>query len=175
MPPAICNSGPLIHFGKVKALNILTYFFQPIYIPNSVFEEVVTKGIQHAQPDALLVHALIKENRICVVKEFPLSDLLNQWSKKNLHQGELDAIHLALSMNLDGSSQQTILLDDEEARKLARTLGLQVQGTLGTLIKYYQAKQISSQEAIQILNNLNDFMYISSDLYQFCIFKLNII
>jgi predicted nucleic acid-binding protein len=48
---------------------------------------------------------------------------------------------------------------------LARGLGLRVMGTLGVLIENLRSGRVDKRSAKKILNDLNGFMYLSSDVY----------
>jgi len=78
-----------------------------------------------------------------------------------MHPGEIDAILLALSF-----PHNIVLLDEEEARKVARFLKLQVKGTLGLLIAYRRASVINFEKSARMLVELNEIMYLSSDVYR---------
>ncbi|MHA1672706.1 MAG: hypothetical protein ACTSYI_03680 [Promethearchaeota archaeon] len=154
------NSSPLILLAKIKQLDLLFLIFDKIFIPPEVFQEVVVKGKRNGQIDAYLVEEKLNEGKI-EIKEYDMTKIKFPLMKnKNLHPGELDAIRLALSMPED-----VILLDDEEARLVARDLGLKVKGTLGLLIDFKKLKIIDQKQALKILHQLNFLMYLSGDLY----------
>lgn len=56
--------------------------------------------------------------------------------------------------------------DDEPARVFARTLGITVRDTLGILIQATKSGVLRGQEAIRMLNELTETIYISADLYK---------
>jgi len=167
MTIAISNSSPLILLSKIDALNILTYFFQEIYIPLPVYHEVVEIGMRRGDLDAIRVQKLIDDGKIIIKNEIVKSTLLQKFNTHNVHFGELAALNLALATNV-----RRILLDDEEARKIARFLNLKVKGTLGLLIAFKEKGQISLENALIKLDKLNEFMYLSADLYRFVEKKL---
>ena len=157
---AVSNSSPLILLAKTRALEILTFFYDMIYIPPAVYNEVVEAGIARAYPDALLIKNLLDEGKIIVKSDFQHSLQGLRDSNDTLHPGEVDAIELAVA--LEGN---VILLDDEEARIIARSFNLHVKGTLGLLVDYFNANQIDRDDALKLLNELNKIMYLSADLY----------
>jgi hypothetical protein len=69
----------------------------------------------------------------------PLAQLL----KQTLDRGEAEAISLAIELEADWT-----LLDEREGRKVAKSLGLNVTGILGILLR---AKQLGEIESIQPL------------------------
>ena len=79
-----------------------------------------------------------------------------------MHLGELKAIQLALNLDI-----KPILLDDEEARIFARSLNLKVKGTLEILIELVKLGEVESREALKYLREINEIMYLSSDVFAF--------
>jgi predicted nucleic acid-binding protein len=152
MREAVSNSSPLILLAKVGALDILTFFFDKIYIPPEVHREVIEADKENAHVDAVLIKKLVDDQKIVVKSDFqhPLRE--KTYSFHSLNPGEMDALE--------------ILLDDEEARKIARSFNLHVKGTLGLLIDYYKAGQVDKGGALKLLDGLNKIMYMSADLYR---------
>ncbi len=159
---AVSNASPLILLAKVGALGILTFFFDKIFIPPAVYRETVGESMEETHADALLIKNLVDEQRIVVKVDF--RHVLDEkgFSSSNLHPGELEALELALSL----SDEKVVLLDDEEARKIARSFNLHVKGTLGLLIDYRKAGQVDKPGALILLDELNKIMYMSADLYR---------
>ena len=54
----VSNSTPLIWLAKIGKLNLLKNFFKTVMIPEAVYDEVVTKGINEKAPDAFIVEML---------------------------------------------------------------------------------------------------------------------
>ncbi len=157
MKAAISNSGPLIHLASTGLLDFLFYLYNVILIPESVYEETVIRGKEQEFPDALLIEKAIKDKKIEVKRVKKNSD---KYFYSKLHQGEFDAIRLALDSKIE-----IILLDDEEARIFARTMNLKVKGTLGILIDLYKEGYINLERSLQYLKKLNSLMYLSADVY----------
>lgn len=77
------------------------------------------------------------------VSNEPLAQLL----KQTLDRGEAEAIALAIELKVDWT-----LLDEREGRKVAKSLGLNVTGILGILLR---AKQLGELESLQpVIDNL---------------------
>jgi len=155
---AISNSSPLIILSTINSLNLIFNLFDEVYITPAVYEEVVIQGIAEHYHDAHLIASEIKNKKI-IIKNPEIGEHNIDFS--NIHPGESESILLALSLR--GSN--SILLDDEEARLYARNLGLRVKGTLGILIENYKKSFINSRAAVNILNKINQLLYLSADLY----------
>ncbi|MGQ4875960.1 MAG: hypothetical protein ACP6IY_17985 [Promethearchaeia archaeon] len=162
---AVSNSGPLIHLTKVNLLDYLFLLFSTILIPESVYEEVVVRGKENNYADAFLIENKIKSGQIKIIK---VNIEKNFYFSSNLHQGELEAIYLAFK-----SGKDLILLDDEEARIFARTLKIKVKGTLGILLDLVKSKYLQINDALKYLKELNNIMYLSSDVYNLVFEELN--
>ena len=158
MKIAVSNSSPLVILSTINSLDLIFNLFDKIFIPQAVYEEVVVRGIAEHYPDANLIRNEIQKERIVVQKPIKTEPSLDV---SNIHQGEFEAIHLALSLE----ESNIILLDDEEARIYARNLGLKVKGTLGILVENYKSNYISSKTAIKKLDEINQLLYLSADLY----------
>lgn len=152
MPKVVCNSSPLIHLAKVGKLELLRDFFIEILIPEAVYRECVIEGKNREDAKRIENAAWI---RVAHIKNIDLKKALNTV----LDEGESEAIVLALQESAD-----LILLDDYEARELARTYELKITGTVGLLIKAKHEGEISSIG--EMLNELRRTgFWLSDDLY----------
>jgi predicted nucleic acid-binding protein len=165
MKVAISNSGPLIHLVLVGLLDLVFKLYDVILIPQSVYDEVVVKGIEEGHSDAIILEQAITNEKIKVEK---IKKENRNITSSKLHQGEINAILLALQ-----SEVEIILLDDEEARIFARKLNIKVRGTLGILVDLLKHNFLDLDEAHQYLKKLNAVMYLSSDVYSLVDDKLN--
>lgn len=152
MPKVVCNSSPLIHLAKVGKLELLKGYFTEISVPEAVYRECVIDGKDRDDAKRIESAAWI---RVVAIKNIDLKKAFNTV----LDEGESEAIVLALQESAD-----LILLDDYEARELARTYGLKITGTIGLLIKAKYEGDISSIE--EMLKKLRKTgFWLSDDLY----------
>lgn len=135
MPTAISNASPLIHLAKVGHLSLLRAFHQQVWVPPAVWREVVERGQGH--PETPLVVQAFQEGWLQqkVVQDERLASLL----RIHLDEGEAEAIALALQ-----TQAEVVLLDDSEARRVARQLNLRVTGVVGILIRAKREGKIAS-------------------------------
>jgi predicted nucleic acid-binding protein len=148
----VCNSSPLIHLAKVGKLELLRDYFTEILIPEAVYRECVVDGKDREDAKRIESASWI---RVVDIKNIDLKKALNTV----LDEGESEAIVLALQESAD-----LILLDDYEARELARTYGLRITGTIGILIKARHEGDISSiGEMLKKLRRTG--FWLSDDLY----------
>jgi len=117
----VSNASVLIALAKLGMLYLLEKLFRTITVPTVVFAEV-TRDIK--KPGA----KILKEAEWITVIE-PSNKALVNMLLDFLDEGEANAIELAREINAD-----LVLLDEKEARRIARRLGLKILGTLGILI-----------------------------------------
>jgi predicted nucleic acid-binding protein len=124
---AVSNSSPLIILARVGCFQLLNRLFSRLIISPEVYREVVVagKGLPGA---AEVVDAIWIETR-----QFREQGTLTTVLKQHpLGAGELSAILLAKECDAD-----VVLLDDHQARQLAKREGLSVLGTVGLLEAFY--------------------------------------
>jgi len=127
----ICNSTPLIHLSKLGRLNLLKEFFAEVLIPSEVMGESVKKS---GSPDAKEIESA------AWIHPVEIQDLdLKKALMLLLDEGESAAIVLALEQKAS-----LIIVDDYDARIVAREYGLKVTGTIGLLLRAKYTGKISS-------------------------------
>jgi predicted nucleic acid-binding protein len=128
----------LVILAKLACFDLLNRLFPLLYVSTEVFPEVVVSGA--GLPGASEVTGA----RWTEVKQLQnRADLLAAQQGHALGAGELSTILLAKELHVDG-----VLLDDYDARKLARAEGLQVQGTVGLLETFYLRGHLSDLRAV---------------------------
>jgi len=128
----ISDSTALILFAKSDILHFLSNLFEKIYIPEAVHDELSFK-------DDVVKYRIDKFEKILVK---PVSDLvlLKKVTKLNIDKGEIEAITLALELDL------LLIIDEKKGRKIALNQGLKIVGVLGILIENYRQNFISYEE-----------------------------
>lgn len=119
--PIVSDSSGLILFAAVGRLDLLQLLFREVRIPVAVWDEVVARGGR--RPGAAEV-----ERSPWIRVEAGLGSERVEFS--GLGRGEAAAIRLATALRpSDG-----LLLDDQDARRAARAMGLRVTGSAGVLL-----------------------------------------
>ncbi len=115
----VSNSSVIIALARICRLDLLEKLFSEIFAPETVWREVAVGDKPGSEKilGASFIHVeKTRDERFAsLLKEF-------------IDGGEAEAIALALEVNAD-----LLLVDDRDARRLARRLGLQVMGTLGVI------------------------------------------
>lgn len=155
---AISNSGPLIHLAKVGLLHLIR-IYDDVFVPKEVKYEVVDVGKAKGFPDAFLVERAIKDGWIRVI-EVEVDEEFAKIASAGLHEAEIGVVYYAYQNKI------TALLDEDPARVFARSLGVEVKGSLGLLIEGLKKGLITQEEALKGLDKLADIMYLSSNVYK---------
>lgn len=116
----VSNASALILFARIGRLDLLQRVYGEIFIPPSVYGEVVDQGAGRAGAAEVASAPWIQTRPLRIsIQESPLT----------LDVGERDAIALAQQ------EQLTVVLDDGAARRVAFGRGLVVTGSAGTLVR----------------------------------------
>ncbi|QDA30742.1 DUF3368 domain-containing protein [Thermococcus indicus] len=119
---AVVNSSPLIFLAKLGLLSILDELFDEVYITDAVYHETVIEGVAHEEALDIAGAGFLK-------KVSAKNQRLVKFLLEMIDHGEAETIAFALENEID-----LVVLDDKDARKVARGFGLRVTGTLGLLI-----------------------------------------
>jgi len=124
---AVSNSSPLIILARLGCFPLLNQLFSRLIISPEVYKEVVVAG--EGLPGAREVAGAAWIGRGQLQDPGSLARVAKQHS---LGAGELSAILLAKECRANA-----VLLDDHQARQLAKREGLTVLGTVGLLEAFY--------------------------------------
>lgn len=118
---AAVNASPLIFLVRGGHLDLLRIFFQELYVPRQVADEIMARGDHDATAQALLKTGWL---HVTAVESIPAS--VESWG---LGEGESAVVALALSKD-----KCEAVLDDLAGRKCAASVGVPVRGTLGLVL-----------------------------------------
>ncbi|MBI4686416.1 MAG: DUF3368 domain-containing protein [Nitrospirae bacterium] len=121
---AIADTSALIALEKINLIDVLCKIYSEIILPEAVISEFGTPSIN--------CYA-IKQVEGSLIKLL-MTDL-------NLGKGESEVIALSKDTGV------RIIIDDLKARKIAETLGLNITGTIGILLKAEQLGLIENAYA----------------------------
>ncbi len=130
---AAADSSPLIILAKLGSFDLLHKLFSRVYISAEVHAEVVVAGTGLSGASEVAGSAWIETRPL--QNQGALSTMQQRFP---LGAGELSTILLGKELVVDA-----VLLDDYHARKLAKSEGLQVRGTVGLLETFYQRGYLS--------------------------------
>jgi uncharacterized protein len=123
----VSDSSPLVILTKIACFDLLNRVFARVHISAEVHHEVVVAGA--GLPGASEVS---KAEWIEVKQLQNPAGLHSAQQRHALGPGEMSTILLAKELGAN-----LVLLDDYKARKLAKTEGLQIGGSVGLLETFY--------------------------------------
>jgi predicted nucleic acid-binding protein len=156
MDRIVSNVTPLICLAKIDKLNLIKAIANQVYIPESVFQEVVIEGKRLGEKDAYLVEKCINQGWL-KVKE--VKNLLS--FDFQLHYGELEVISLAGQEGI-----KKVLIDDAKARSVADIAGLQPVGTLWVILQAVKSRMMDFDEFLSTLESIiHSGFYLKDEVY----------
>ncbi|CAB3395370.1 conserved protein of unknown function [Kyrpidia spormannii] len=120
----MCNASPMIALSSIGLFHVLGQVFERVAVPQAVWNEVMAN--RGAVGTKELKSAV--DNGEVMVFQVQNQALVEKLSGR-LHRGELEVIIGALEQGIG-----TVLLDDRQARQLAKTFRLEYTGTVGILL-----------------------------------------
>ena len=159
MRKVVVNTTPLIALSHVGQLDILKKLYGEIIIPEAVYRElsIKTESICKKAVDDSLEWVRVENIK---------NQMAKAMYKPHLHDGEVEVMILSKEIAAD-----VVIIDDANAKKHAKYLGLPVTGTLGVLIKAKQEGYIN--ELKPILNQMSENgIYISQSLMELCLLQV---
>ncbi len=150
---ASSDAGPLIWLGKCDTLHLLKKLHSEIVIPEAVYEEAVTRGLEKGHEDAQITNKTIEEGWIRGYK--PKKQFIDRVEDREnklgieLGKGEREAIALALEKGIS-----LFLTNDEDAYQIGKSLGLEPNGVLYVLLKAVKERHLSNKQAKESLGQM---------------------
>jgi predicted nucleic acid-binding protein len=148
----VVNASPLILLGKAEQIQLFGVLTGEVAVPEAVIREV------SAKPDgARTVQTLTASESVIVVDdEVPPANILS-W---DLGAGETQVISRAVMHSAD-----RVVIDDLEARRCAKAMGLAIIGTLGIVGRAKAHGLIERAEPV--VRRLRETgLYVSDELVQ---------
>lgn len=156
----ISNSSPLIVIGKTGQLQLLKLIYKQILIPKEVYVEVVERGKEKKEQDAYLIEEAITEGWIKVenLTKKEIQSSMELHKKFGISNGEGEAIILAQRYK-----RCTLILDDIEAREIAKARNIVLSDTLIIPLEALANKKINYENFKRIFEKIVGFMKPKSD------------
>ena len=119
----VSNASPLITLARIGRLEVMRELFARVQVADEVRIEVVVRGAGRPGSVAVATAAWIECH-----PALPAADLLALRALHPLGTGELATVLLAQTLRAD-----LVIIDERNARRLARSMGLPVMGCIGIL------------------------------------------
>lgn len=143
-PTLIFNATPLIYLVKVglaARLNLIPY---RLVTTEAVYREVVEEGVRKGVSEVQELNRLFKAGVIGIEKADDTT--LRRLKGSGIHGGEESVISLALKL------QSMVVMDDQRARQIAKTLGVKVTGTPHIVLHMVKQKILTKDEAKKVVD-----------------------
>ena len=151
----VADASVLIGLSSIGELSLLHIRFpEGVLIPPAVWREVVEQGQERSGGREVAEAAWIAVRTVTTLE-------IVQLLQPELDEGETEAIALAHQTDAD-----VVLLDERDARRAAKRLGLHVLGTIGLLIWAKRTGNIANlRDALNALRSQAKFRF-SQQLYE---------
>ena len=151
----ISDTTPLISLMKADQLDLLGKLYQEILIPKAVYNELTSSIAFQNEANAITHSHFIK---VVEVKERLAVDVLQRAT--GLDIGESEAIVYAEAVKAD-----SLLMDETAGRKVAKSLGIHIVGTVGILLGGFDEGYLSADDVEAAVDALQKTKrWISNDL-----------
>ncbi|MDP2935675.1 MAG: hypothetical protein Q8O86_04205 [Dehalococcoidia bacterium] len=156
----IADVSVLIGFAKIGRLNLLRRLFDSVAIAPAVNEEVVEGGLQVSAPEVIYVQQALGDGWLQVVplnadEEGLKGRLLGTTS---IDPGEAESLAIARLRNM------AILVDDKQARTVARALGVGYMGSAAVLLEGCARGELSLEDLEHAVGELARVVWLSPDI-----------
>lgn len=164
----VFDATPLIYLAKVDRLQHAAELTDSCVIPERVYEEVVTTGLDAGYPDARRIERGVEDEifDVVTVESTPLLSRLQQQSNCS----DADVAVLAYADTHDGIA----VMDETYGRDIAAAEGITTRGTAYIVLKLTQQGSICVEEARAVIDAMIDEgWYCAPDVYTKILQKLD--
>jgi predicted nucleic acid-binding protein len=139
----VSNTGPMISLEKLGGgFDFIHKLYDKVILPEIVLKELA--GDIFSTPldylEAYNIGSLIEIRQVSEISDIPEIDRLDE--------GEKHAISLAHQLGLP------LLIEETIGRQIASSVGIQISGIAGQIIKAFKEKLIGSEEATNMLQEM---------------------
>ena len=154
----VADTTPLISLMKIGRLNLLEQLFGQVVVPEAVYSELTTNTTFAKESRQIKECKFI--NRVSV-EDTKTVNVLRKAT--GLDWGESEAIVYA-----DTNSANILLIDEAKGRRVAKSMGLAIMGTLGMLIESFYKGILTRDEIENDVAQLRiNHRHISEKLIQY--------
>jgi uncharacterized protein len=136
----VSDSSPLITLSRAQQLDLLREFYGQVVIPREVYEEVTVAGAGLPGAEEVRNAPWIHLRPLLSAPSATLKAACS-----GLGAGERNAIYLALALKAD-----VVLIDEEKARRAAKSAGLEVAGCIAVLERGARLKKVADLRTVYL-------------------------
>jgi predicted nucleic acid-binding protein len=164
----VFDATPLIYLAKAERLSYLELLGEPRLIPQRVYGEVVTDGLEAAYPDARRIQRHVNDGLFDV--RTVTSNSVFERLEANQALSDADRAVLALAAKRDAVA----VMDEEHGRAVARTEGISTRGTAYLVLSLVRDGHVDVREARTTFETmLDEGWYCSPNQYAKILEKLD--
>lgn len=157
----VFDATSLIYLAKIDRLKSLNSLPRACLVPEPVYNEVVTRGLDEGHPDARRLERSV-EDGVLKITQVPDSETFERL-QRNDRLNNADAAVLAVAVHRDG----TAIMDEQYGRDVADTEGIPTRGTAYLVLWLLKEGHLTATEASDIIDAMLDAgWYCSPDLYK---------
>lgn len=147
----VSNTSPLLNLALIDRLDLLESQFPTIVVPEQVWDELLEGE------DGLEVLRELRDRGFLTLEQIDREDLFVELTRE-IDAGEAGAITYAIERDAD-----LTLLDERDARRVARRHGLTVTGVIGVLLRGEREGTVDLTSELDALREQG--FWIAADLY----------
>jgi len=157
------DATPLIYMARLGKLHLLKSIFNQVQIPLEVKVETVDRGKTKGCPDAYVIEQALNDGWLI------LSPLTPENTKKSEALAQMTGIDIGEAQVMILAKQKNeklVLIDQSNARQVARHLELAPRGTIFIILTAIRRKLITKEEAKLMLATLIEVnFHVSAKIY----------
>ncbi|MCU4718154.1 DUF3368 domain-containing protein [Halapricum hydrolyticum] len=164
----VFDATPLIYLAKVDRLGLVDDLADRCVVPERVYDEVVTTGLEAGYPDARRIERGVEGDSfdVVTVESTPLLSRLQRQSNLS----DADAAVLACADTHDGIA----VMDEAYGRDVAAAETITTRGTAYIVLRLTQQGSIRVEEARTVIDSMIDEgWYCAPDVYAKILQKLD--
>jgi predicted nucleic acid-binding protein len=157
---AVTDASVLISLAKTGRLGLLKAVFGEIAMPTQVKEEVVDAGLRISAPELIYIQQAMNEGWLRASRLTAREKELGQrlMNSTGLDPGEAEALAMAKLRD------EILLVDEKEARTVARAIGVTPMGSAGVLLAAFRLRELNIEELEKAVRELSRVLWISPDI-----------
>ncbi len=166
----VFDATPLIYLAKVDRLALVEHLDASCVIPERVYEEVVTSGIEAGYPDARRIERSVDADRFDVVSVEMGEGSLPSRLGEHDNLSDADVAVLACAAEHDGVA----VIDETYGRDVAATEGITTRGTAYLVLTLTKQGAVTVDEARTVIDAMiGEGWYCAPDVYTRIVGKLD--
>ena len=164
----VFDATPLIYLGKADRLDVVADIDRRLVVPERVYGEVVSDGMERGYADAKRVDELIRDDAF-ERRAFEENDRFDRLVE-NTRLSRADAAVLLLADELGG----TAVMDEGYGRRIAETEAVETRGTAYIVLSRVKEGTLAPEDAREIVDAMVESgWHCSTDLYAKVLRKLD--